>query len=193
MNDHRRPGRPQIADPVEIGKAAVALFHEHGYAAVSMDDVAARTGVSRRTLFRHFANKADLVWHEFFATYRRLDEALSRDSAQPGMIGLRAAMREVLAPDAVAEEAARVRLRIIGESPEVFAAGMLGLVDITDRLARHLARADGLEEGGLDAHVAGQAATGAILSASVWWAQHSNEPVSEVVDRALARLEAGIP
>jgi len=42
--------------------AAYALFAEKGYAATTMDDVASRAGLSRRTAFRYFASKEDLVF-----------------------------------------------------------------------------------------------------------------------------------
>lgn len=44
--------------------AAYALFRERGYAATTMDDVAARAGLSRRTAFRYFASKEELVFPE---------------------------------------------------------------------------------------------------------------------------------
>lgn len=51
--------------------AAYALFAQKGYAATTMDDVSARAGLSRRTAFRYFASKEDLVF-----PYR--DERLAR-------------------------------------------------------------------------------------------------------------------
>ncbi|WP_062303787.1 TetR family transcriptional regulator [Demequina subtropica] len=192
MTEHRRPGRPQIADPEKIGREAVALFAEHGYAAVSMDDVAARSGVSRRTLFRHFANKADLVWHDFFAAYGRLDALLASEGTGPGMAGLRVAVRQVLTDQPSGTDLDRVRFRIIGESDEVFAAGVRGLGVMTSDFAHQLSRDGLLDEGGVEARAAGQAVTGCILAASVWWAQHSDDALVDVLDRALARLEQGI-
>ena len=79
-------------------EAAYALFAQQGYAATTMDDVAARAGVSRRTAFRYFASKEDLVFpyreerlaqlegllvaragEAPFATVRRACLALARD------------------------------------------------------------------------------------------------------------------
>ena len=44
-----------------IRAAALTLTRERGYAAMTVDDVAALAGVSRRTVFNHFSSKADLV------------------------------------------------------------------------------------------------------------------------------------
>lgn len=44
-----------------IRAAALTLTRERGYAAVTVDDVAALAGVSRRTVFNHFDSKADLL------------------------------------------------------------------------------------------------------------------------------------
>ncbi|WP_062289289.1 TetR/AcrR family transcriptional regulator [Demequina phytophila] len=192
MTEHRRPGRPQIADPDQIARIAATLFAERGYAAVSMDDIAERSGVSRRTLFRHFTNKADLVWRDFFATYRRLAEVLEEPSTAPGMPGLRAAMRQTLGVPSEEEEISRVRLTIIGASAEVFAAGVRGLADMTEELTRHLAKGGAYAEDSLEARTAGQAVTGAILASAVWWAGHSEDPIEDAIDAALEQLEAGL-
>ena len=47
-----------------IADAAVALFAERGFAETTMEDVADAAGVSRRTAYRHFASKDDLVFEQ---------------------------------------------------------------------------------------------------------------------------------
>lgn len=44
-----------------LANAAMELFTEHGYEHVTMAEVAAAAGVSRRTAFRHFGSKDELV------------------------------------------------------------------------------------------------------------------------------------
>jgi AcrR family transcriptional regulator len=48
----------------EIADAAVALFIERGFAETTMEDVAVAAGVSRRTAYRHFPSKDDLVFEQ---------------------------------------------------------------------------------------------------------------------------------
>ncbi|MBE0625130.1 MAG: TetR/AcrR family transcriptional regulator [Burkholderiales bacterium] len=52
--------RRKDARPEEITAAALELFVERGYAATRLDDVAARAGVSKGTLYLYFENKEDL-------------------------------------------------------------------------------------------------------------------------------------
>jgi AcrR family transcriptional regulator len=52
--------RRKEARPQELLAAALDLFVERGYAATRLDDVAARAGVSKGTLYLYFPGKADL-------------------------------------------------------------------------------------------------------------------------------------
>ncbi|QDX81841.1 TetR family transcriptional regulator [Denitratisoma sp. DHT3] len=52
--------RRKEARPGELAAAALTLFVEKGYAATRLDDVAARAGVSKGTLYLYFDNKEAL-------------------------------------------------------------------------------------------------------------------------------------
>ena len=52
--------RRKDARPQELLAAALALFVERGYATTRLDDVAARAGVSKGTLYLYFASKEEL-------------------------------------------------------------------------------------------------------------------------------------
>jgi AcrR family transcriptional regulator len=52
--------RRKEARPEEILAAALELFVERGFAATRLEDVAARAGVSKGTVYLYFANKEDL-------------------------------------------------------------------------------------------------------------------------------------
>lgn len=47
-----------------IADAAVALFAANGFTETTMDEVAEAAGVSRRTAYRHFPSKDDLVFEQ---------------------------------------------------------------------------------------------------------------------------------
>jgi AcrR family transcriptional regulator len=52
--------RRKDARPEEISAAALDLFVERGYAGTRLEDVAARAGVSKGTVYLYFASKEDL-------------------------------------------------------------------------------------------------------------------------------------
>ncbi|WP_129632570.1 TetR/AcrR family transcriptional regulator [Candidatus Oscillochloris fontis] len=55
----RERRRQRLCD--EILEAAQSLIAERGYAAMSMEDLAAQVGISKPTLYSHFSTKEDLV------------------------------------------------------------------------------------------------------------------------------------
>jgi mycofactocin system transcriptional regulator len=59
-----RGGRPASTSAHELAAAAQRLFLRDGFDQTSVEDIAAAVGVSRRTFFRYFATKADVVWVE---------------------------------------------------------------------------------------------------------------------------------
>ena len=78
--------------------AAARAFAVGGFAATSMEDIAAEAGVTKLIVYRHFATKQELYERVLDHTRQRLQEALqfrSRDP-DPDMIGqlLAAARRE---------------------------------------------------------------------------------------------------
>jgi AcrR family transcriptional regulator len=56
----RRWTRRKEARPAELMAAALDLFVERGFAATRLDDVAARAGVSKGTLYLYFSSKEEL-------------------------------------------------------------------------------------------------------------------------------------
>lgn len=56
----RRRGRPRQYDPEHALAKAAEAFWKHGYAATSLDDLAAATGMNRPSLYAAFGDKRDL-------------------------------------------------------------------------------------------------------------------------------------
>jgi AcrR family transcriptional regulator len=75
----KRRGRPRAYEPdVALGKA-LDLFRKRGFAATSLDDLSAATGMNRPSLYGAFGDKRDL----YIKSYRRY-----RDDARAAMIGI---------------------------------------------------------------------------------------------------------
>jgi AcrR family transcriptional regulator len=68
----RPPGRPRCADrDVAILDAAMVEYAIHGFAAMSVDAVAARAGVSKNTIYRRYESKLELCAAAMYASAER--------------------------------------------------------------------------------------------------------------------------
>ncbi|WP_282819723.1 TetR family transcriptional regulator [Curtobacterium flaccumfaciens] len=186
----RPTGRPRTIDPDAVSLVALRLFDDQGFDAVSMDDVAAAAGVSRRSLFRLFPNKAALVWgglDEFAARFR---EALrSRPAGEPSAVALRAAYRigATFPDDAV--EVTRHRLRVIRANPSLEHVGAATVTALTDEILRYVAERDGVTADDLAVAVRAHTLAAAASAALTWWALRGDGRPEDVLERALALLD----
>ena len=136
-----------------ISGAAIALFLQRGYDAVSIAEIAAAAEVSRRTLFAYFPTKDDLVLHRF-ADHE--DEAaqvvLAREPDDALHAHLRTALERRDPITGLCDHPAMVRFyRLVLDTPALSAA----LVRYQARGEHALAAAlEGAEEPSLTARLA---------------------------------------
>ena len=85
--------RTRSAMRAEIAATAVNLFITNGFERTTIDDVVAATGVARRTFFRYFENKEDLVLGHLADMGDQICAALAaRPAGEPVWTALRRAM-----------------------------------------------------------------------------------------------------
>lgn len=98
-------GRWPTGTKARVQRAALALFAERGYAATTVDDIAARAGISARTVFRHFRDKEEMLFDADDAlSATLLDAARSAPADAPPLAVVRRALGalvDVLEPDRV--------------------------------------------------------------------------------------------
>lgn len=77
----------------EIARTAMRLFAERGFEETTIDEVAAQAGISRRSFFRYFATKEDVVLGELVERGRIVASALAgRPADEPPWAAVRAAL-----------------------------------------------------------------------------------------------------
>src|SRR6185312_6579868 len=76
-----RRGRPPGTSARALEVIALRLFTEQGFEQTTVDQIAAAAGVSRRTFFRYFDAKSDVLWNEFDAEVDTIRGLLARTPA----------------------------------------------------------------------------------------------------------------
>ncbi|HJZ55134.1 MAG TPA: helix-turn-helix domain-containing protein [Gemmataceae bacterium] len=83
--------RRKTARPAEILSAALDCFAERGFAATRLDDIAARAGVTKGTLYLYFPSKEELfkalVREELLPNLERLEAAASGPGTAADLLG----------------------------------------------------------------------------------------------------------
>ena len=110
-DDRRERARRATSD------VALELFAEHGFDATTVDQIAARAGISVATFFRYFPTKADAVFNDPERWLPDLGLAIvERPASEPDLIAVCKGLRLELAPRFDRDRASRQE-RAIASSP----------------------------------------------------------------------------
>ena len=100
--------------------AALRLFSERGFDAVTVDDIAAAAEVSPRTFFRHFRSKEDVVFRDNEERLERLKQELShRPPDESPLTAVRLGILALAEDYEVAKEAMFLRTSVMAETPSL--------------------------------------------------------------------------
>lgn len=171
---------------------ALRLFTDRGFEDTTVDDIASEAGVSRRTFFRYFDSKTDVLWHAFDHEVATLRGALAAAPAEePLLDAIRTAVVGVNHYTATDVPELRTRIHLISTVPALQASA-----------ARHY---DAWEQVVIDyaAHRLGQAsdallplaigrATLAVCRAAYeYWVNQADEDLTVYLDASLRAMAAG--
>ncbi|GII77806.1 TetR family transcriptional regulator [Sphaerisporangium rufum] len=177
-----------------VQEHALRLFTEQGYEATTVEQIAEAAEISPSTFFRYFPSKEDVVARD---DYDPLLAAafLAQPESMPPLAAMRRAVRQVF-DEVFAEDHETIlrRVRLVWSVPALRARQLEGQVNTMAMLAGVIARRTGRAPGDLDVQVCAGAVTGAWIATVERWAGSGGaEPLPELMDRALALLEAGLP
>jgi AcrR family transcriptional regulator len=184
-------GRPTHIDRDEIARIAVRLFAERGYDAVSMDTIAQEIGIGRRSLFRYFATKADLVWDGVDPASEELRRRFAvADSGETPLEAFARAFVGGITSDAVDLQMARTRLQIIASHADLISLGPPRLLENAGAIADFLRASLPDTSDPVQIIAMADALSACCYAALRHWATSStDETPGETIRRALAGFE----
>lgn len=130
-----------MLDPEAVAETAFRLWADRGYSATSWADLAHATGISSRTLIRHFSVKSAIAWVGVAPATARLRETLSRtDDSTPLSDAVRRAIVDSVSHDPRVQRASTDWLRLIAGEPELSAMAFTAYQSWITELAGYIGR-----------------------------------------------------
>jgi AcrR family transcriptional regulator len=185
--------RKQLRQRADLIRIGMRLFAERGYDATTVDEIAEAAEVSRRTLFRYFGAKSDIVMEWARGTTTILTESLrARPLDEPPFRSLHAVfvgMCESFARNPRAVHAVSI---MIGRTPSLRPCSLLKHAQWEDALAAGL-RARSPDLGELRASLLARIAVAAFRTAlDEWMLTDGSLPPVEAVDHAFGAIQDGL-
>ena len=197
--DEQRDGTPAVArgrrpstSREEVARVALELFERQGFDETTVDEIAAAVKISRRTFFRYYRSKRDVVWGEFDAELVRLADRLAEaPDEQPLMDVLRLAVMATNRFGAGELGQLRIRMALIGSVPTLVAHSPVRYEAWCGVVAAFAAARLGGEPGDLGPQTVARSALGAAMAAFDGWARRETDDLVGEVDRAFRLLATG--
>jgi mycofactocin system transcriptional regulator len=165
-----RPGRPPATSRIDLERVALDLFVRNGFAETTVADIAAAAGISRRTFFRYYRSKNDVVWGDFDALLQGMDDWLTGSTADlPLITALKEAVVRFNTVPAEAVPAHRQRMALILYVPALQAHSTLRYADWRGIVASFAARRLGAGGDDFLPRLIGHLALGAAVAAYEQW------------------------
>ncbi|MEV5850585.1 mycofactocin system transcriptional regulator [Streptomyces sp. NPDC048179] len=187
-----RSGRPRATSRAALERLGFELFAERGFDDTTVDDIAAAAGIGRRTFFRYFASKNDLVWGDFEEQLTRLDALLTAaDPDTPMMDALRAAVVEFNRFDPAQVPWHRQRMALILRVPTLQADSAVRYASWRDLVTEFAARRLGRPASALLPRLVGGTTLAACVTAYEQWLADESADLGELLDLAVRQLADG--
>lgn len=167
---------------------AMLLFSKRGFDATTVDDIAAAAGIGRRTFFRYFSSKNDVVWGRFA---EGLGDFRASLAATPVEVPLGEALRHAVVAFNALEPAQvpvhRQRMSLILTVSSLQAHSTLMYAEWRAVVAEFVAARTGAAPDDLLPRLAGHVMLGAAVSAYEHWLADERSQLSELLDATVGR------
>jgi TetR/AcrR family transcriptional regulator, regulator of mycofactocin system len=185
-------GRRRITSRAELEQVAFDLFDRQGFERTTIDDIASAAGIGRRTFFRYFPSKNDVVWGDFDGELDRMRRRLK--AAPPDERVLDSVRRAIVEFNRIPPEqvpAHRRRMDLILRVPALQAHSTLRYAAWRQVIADFVAERTGREPGGLIPQAIAYAMLGVAIAAYEQWLRGDGDDLCALLDTAVRVLTTG--
>ena len=100
-----------------LTQAAAELFQAQGYDETTIDEIAVRAGIGRRTFFRYYRTKEDVIFPDHDELLAKVHDRLYLSADESGLEAVLQAVRIVLRHYVETREISLIRYRLVSEVP----------------------------------------------------------------------------
>lgn len=179
----------------DLEEAALRLFAERGFDAVTVDDIAVAADVSRRTFFRYFDSKEDVLLADHRTQLARLREAMAaRPPGEPILTALRNALMSLTGDYEQRRDQIILRGKIMLETPSLQARSIVHQRAWEDAMCTMVAERLGVDPAAdLRPGVVSSATLAAMRIAwTAWYTAGGTDHLPTMVAEALDLLDGGL-
>ncbi|MCA9717486.1 MAG: TetR family transcriptional regulator [Myxococcales bacterium] len=192
--DHRSESLASLRDRklrmtrTHLAELALTLLLERGFDEVTVDELAEAAGISRRTFFRYFPSKEDVV----IGTFDEPGDALLHELArrlerEPPLLALRSTLEAIIETFGTDLARAQATLHMIRHTPTLRGRFLVTQDDWTRRLAT-LLRARPPRRNPMIAELTARVAIAAIDTALVAWGERPQEDLRSIAKQVFDAL-----
>ena len=185
-------GRRPSTTRAELERVALDLFASRGFDETTVEDIAAAAGIGRRTFFRYYASKNDVVWGEFDT---QLDSLRAWFDSCPADLPLMDAVHDaVLTFNRLPKDQEpwhRRRMALILNTPALQAHSTPMYARWRAVLAEFAAGRLGAKPEEMIPQLIAYAALGAAVAAYEQWLRDDEAELEPLLDLAMAELSRG--
>ena len=172
-----------------IWDAAIDLFEQKGFDETTVDEIALAAGTSRRSFFRYFKSKSDLLAQSVISYGNALTDAIENCPAEysPGEMFRSTVLR--VAQGSVSHSRTRKIMQIVEKYPAAREAQIARVAEVQGRVAEAFAaRCVKNKQGEIQAQVLAGLTLSMLSVAYLSWFRHGTQEISATAEQIFATL-----
>lgn len=177
----------------QLERVALELFAHRGFDETTVDELAAAAGLGRRTFFRYFPTKNDVVLGGLDEQLRRLrSELAALPAGDAPLEGVRAAFLAVNDYGPGELPVLRIRMELLHTVPELRGHVALRYVEWQAVVAAHVADRTGDHPDALYPRLLGEVSIATMQAAYGVWAKHPGTELATLIEQGFDHLRRGL-